>query len=290
METPLSWQIGQVKITRIKELQFPIAYNDNHLLPDATASTVGNIDWLKPHFVDDNNQLLLSIHALLVETPTINLIVDTCIGNDKPRAFIGNQALQTRFLQRLAATGCDREKVSHVVCTHLHVDHVGWNTLLEDGQWVPTFPNAQYLFSQQEYAFWSQSQEDGQQAIMADSVQPVFDAGLAKLVPMDYRLSDEIDLVPSPGHTPGHVSVRIQSENQQAFITGDCIHHPVQMAKPHWCVRFDEDKQAAANMRQSLLASWADTDTLIIGTHFATPTAGRVVTDNGAYRFKVDKN
>lgn len=285
----MNWQVGDVTITRVKELQFPVPYNEHHFMPDATPAALRQIPWLMPHFVDDAGHILLSIHALLVEAPGIRLVVDTCIGNDKPRAFIGNQALQTRFLERFEECGWRREQVSHVICTHLHVDHVGWNTMLQDGNWIPTFPAARYLLGKQEYEYWSSSQDEGQQAIMEDSIQPIFAAGLVDLVDMDHRLSDEIDLIPSPGHTPGHVSVRIRSHNHQAIITGDCIHHPAQMAQPHWCVRFDEDKDAAQSMRRTLLADWADTETLIIGTHFAEPTAGKVLRDGANYRFQVEE-
>lgn len=283
-----TWQVGDVRITRIKELEFPIIHGEGSILPDASAAALQEIPWLQPHFVNDQWQMLLSIHALLVVTPKIRLVVDTCIGNDKPRAFIDNKALQTRFLERFLQSGYNREQVSHVVCTHLHVDHVGWNTMLQDDRWLPTFPNARYLLGKQEYAFWSKHQDPGQQTIMADSIQPVFDAGLVDLVDMDHKLCEEIDLVPTPGHTPGHVSVRIRSQGRQAIITGDCIHHPAQMARPHWCVRFDQDQKAAASMRKQLLAAWADHDTLVIGTHFAAPTAGYVKSDGSAYRFNVD--
>jgi len=280
-----TWQVGDVSITRIKELEFPVPYNEHHFMADASPDALEEIAWLQPHFVDQQGQLILSIHALLVQTPKITLVVDTCVGNDKPRAFTGGKALQTGFLQRFAETGVDRDQVTHVVCTHMHVDHVGWNTMKENNCWVPTFPNARYLLGKKEYEFWSQSEEAGQQAIMADSVQPIFDANLVDLVEMDHRICEEIDLVPTPGHTPGHVSVRIQSRGQLAYITGDCIHHPAQMARPHWCVQFDEDKTAAANMRKGLLADWVDRDTLVIGTHFAAPTAGYVVSDGETYRF-----
>ena len=282
------WTVGDVTITRVKELEFPVIYNDQHFMPNASPEALRSIPWLHPHFVNDDGHILLSIHALLVETPTVRLVVDTCIGNDKPRSFIGGQALQTRFLERLTQTGWQRDQVSHVVCTHLHVDHVGWNTMLAGDKWIPTFPNAKYLLGKQEYEFWSQSEEAGQQAIMADSIQPIFDAGPVELVSMDHKICEEVDLLPSPGHTPGHVSIRIRSQGQQGIITGDCIHHPVQMAHPDWCVRFDEDQHAAASMRKSLLKNWADKNTLVIGTHFASPTAGYVVSDNQVYRFKTD--
>ncbi len=287
-----AWQVGEVNITRVVELEFPVSNKEqSSFMPNATPEALAEVPWLQPHFVNEEGLLKMSIHALLVEAPGIRLVVDTCIGNDKPRGFTGGRALQTSFLKRFADTGWTRESVTHVVCTHLHVDHVGWNTMLDDSQaetnvWVPTFPNARYLLGKKEYEFWSQSEEEGQRAIMADSVKPIFDAGLVDLVEMDHRISSEIALRPTPGHTPGHVSVTIASQGQQALITGDTMHHPVQIARPSWCVGFDEDQTAAASTRQSLLQELVDSKTLVIGTHFAAPTAGHIVNDGSAYLLK----
>jgi glyoxylase-like metal-dependent hydrolase (beta-lactamase superfamily II) len=213
--------------------------------------------------------------------------VDTCVGNDKPRALLGGQALQTEFLASLAAAGCPRESVDTVVCTHLHVDHVGWNTMRLDGRWVPTFPNARYLIGRREYDHWRREGDDDQQAILADSVQPIFDAGLATLVEMNHRISDELRLTPTPGHTPGHVSVLIESKGERAMITGDMLHHPCQFARPHWSPSFDSDPVAGAHMRRAVMEGVADAPVLVIGTHFASPTAGHVRRDGDAFRFDV---
>lgn len=291
----LSWQIGDVNITCVVELEFPVSEAEQpNFMPDANPTAVNEVPWLKPHFVTDEGQLKMSIHALLVEAPGIRLVVDTCIGNDKPRGFTGGRALQTSFLKRFQETGWSRESVTHVVCTHLHVDHVGWNTMLDTDQtnankWVPTFPNARYLLGKTEYEFWSQSNDEGQKAIMSDSIKPIFDAGLVDLVEMSHKLSAEIALRPTPGHTPGHVSVNIASQGQKAMITGDTMHHPVQIARPHWCVGFDEDQKAAAGTRNSLLQELADTPTLVIGTHFAAPSAGHIKADNDSYRLIVNQ-
>ena len=166
-----------------------------------------------------------------------------------------------------------------VMCTHLHVDHVGWNTKLVDGEWVPTFPNARYLIAKEE---WEQTDQDSQ--VLADSVRPIIDAGLAEFVATDYQLSTQIRLRSTPGHTPGHVSVEINSEGKTALITGDCIHHPCQMEQNDWCSTADSDPEQAMATRSELLASLVDQETLVIGTHFATPTAGWVKQrDDGAY-------
>jgi glyoxylase-like metal-dependent hydrolase (beta-lactamase superfamily II) len=187
----------------------------------------------------------------------------------------------------MEAVGWTRERVDAVVCTHLHVDHVGWNTMRVDGQWVPTFPHARYLIGRREYEHWRGEDEGETQAILGDSVQPIFDAGLADLVELDHRISPEIRLIPSTGHTPGHVCVRIESEGEAAVITGDMSHHPCQMAHPDWSPAFDGDPAAAAVTRGRLFAEWADQPVLVIGTHYATPTAGRVRRDGDAFRFEV---
>jgi glyoxylase-like metal-dependent hydrolase (beta-lactamase superfamily II) len=284
----LEWRVGDVHVTRIVEMEMAAAYNpDAPFLMEATPKTLRTIPWLYPHFVTEKDELKLSIHALLVEAPGLKLIVDTCIGNDKPRSMLGGAPLQTAFLQSLEAAGCKREDIDTVICTHLHVDHVGWNTMLEGGKWVPTFPNARYLIGKQEYAHWKNDSDAETRTILGDSVQPIFDHGLVDLVEMDHRLSPEIHLMPTPGHTPGHVSVVIESKGQRAIITGDMLHHPCQFAHPEWSPPFDTDPVAGASMRRSVMEKVADKPTLVIGTHFASPTAGHVKRDGGAFRFDV---
>lgn len=284
----LTWQIGDVTVTRVVELEVPVPYDPaGAMLPDATPEALAEIPWLFPHFVTDEGALRLSIHALVVNAPGLNLVVDTCVGNDKPRALLGGGALQTEFLRSLEEAGCPPDAVDTVVCTHLHVDHVGWNTMLVDGEWVPTFPNARYLIGRREFDHWTSEGDDDQQEILGDSVQPIFDAGLATLVEMNHRITDEISLIPTPGHTPGHVSVRIESKGERALITGDVLHHPCQFARPHWSPSFDSDPVAGAHMRRAVMEEVADAPVLVIGTHFAAPTAGRVTRDGDAFRFDV---
>jgi glyoxylase-like metal-dependent hydrolase (beta-lactamase superfamily II) len=283
----LSWQVGRVRITRIVEMELPVPAGAENFLPQATAAELRKSSWLYPHFVGEDDTLKLSIHALLVDAPGLRLVVDTCIGNDRPRGITGGQPLATPFLQHLAEAGWSREGVDAVVCTHLHVDHVGWNTMLVDGKWVPTFPGARYFIGRREYEHWSAEGDAEQQTILGDSVKPIFEAGLAELVELDHVISPEIRLVPSTGHTPGHVSVMIASEGARAVITGDMTHHPCQLAHPDWSPAFDSDRTAAAVTRARLFAEWADQPILVIGTHYAAPTAGRVVRDGAAYRMEV---
>ena len=280
----LSWQVGRVTITRIVEMDLPVPLQ---AMPQATPTALRQSPWLYPHFVSEDDAILwLSVHALLVEAPGLRLVVDTCIGNDRPREITGGEPLATPFLQHLGEAGWSRDGVDVVVCTHLHVDHVGWNTMLEDGKWTPTFPNARYLIGRLEYDFWRDHDDEEQQAMLGDSVRPIFDAGLAQLVELDHVISPEIRLTPSTGHTPGHVSLVIESEGERAVITSDMTHHPCQFAHPDWLLG-DHDPKAAALTRQRLFAEWADQPILVIGTHFPAPTAGHVVRDGAAFRFAV---
>lgn len=281
----LRWKIGDITVSRIVEVELPVAYYEKYpFMKKATPEALQQIPWLYPNYVTPEGHLRLSIHALLVQAPGMNLLVDTCIGNDKPRAITGNESLQTKFLQDLEAAGCARDAIDFVVCTHLHVDHVGWNTMKVGENWLPTFPNARYLIGKTEYEYWSASDSEDQKPVMQDSVTPIFEAGLADLVETDHQISDNIRLLPTPGHTPGHVSVMIESQGEKAMITGDFMHHPCQIAQPDWTVSFDEDSQAAAACRKRILKDVADTQLLVIGTHFAAPTAGHVISDGDSYR------
>jgi glyoxylase-like metal-dependent hydrolase (beta-lactamase superfamily II) len=283
----MKWRIGAVTVAKIVELE--VTGGSRFILPQATYEAVLPITWLQPDFADERGRLKMSIHALVVDAPSRRILVDTCLGNDKENRRIPTwNKLQTSFLADLAAAGYPRETIDTVVCTHLHVDHVGWNTMLVDGRWVPTFPNARYLMGRVEYAHWTQQQErEDMAAIVADSIAPVWDAGLVDLVETDHRVSDEISLVPTLGHTPGHVSVRIASRGETALITGDFMHHPCQIARPEWSSTADSDPAEARRTREAMLRALAGTPTLVIGTHFAGRTAGRVVRDGEAFRLVV---
>jgi len=282
----LQWKIGDVSVTRIVEMEVPVKYHPKYaFLPKATPEALKTMPWLYPHFVSDDGALVLSIHALLVEAPGLRLVVDTCVGNDKPRGLTGNLPLSTPFLQHMADAGWNRESVDAVVCTHLHVDHVGWNTMKDGDKWVPTFPNARYLIGKTEYEHWTKEGDNDQQTILSDSVKPVFDAGLVQLVDMNHRVSPEVRLMPTTGHTPGHVSVVIESKGETAVITGDMVHHPCQFTHPDWPDNFDSDGTAAAVTRHAFVKDFADRPVLVIGTHFAAPTAGHIRKDGDTYKF-----
>jgi len=280
----LRWKIGDVTVTCVVESTNSDL--DPMLFPELDRSALEAISWLKPHFVDADGKLVLSFQAFLVESCGRRILVDTCVGNDKERPLPDWNHRSGPFLQDLARAGATRESIDLVLCTHLHIDHVGWNTMLVDGRWVPTFPNARYLFGRVEWDFWKDQPED-LGPVISDSVRPIVDAGLADLVETDYRLTDEIRLEATPGHTPGHVSVRIRSRGEEAVISGDIMHHPCQIAHPEWSPTFDHDAARARLTRRAFLEGCAGAPVLFIGTHFAAPTAGRVVRDGDSYRFVV---
>ena len=276
----LKWQIGDVNITQIVELT--TASLGPYLLPQATPEQMERLPWINP-FVDERQRLVLSIHALVIESDSEVLVVDTCIGNGKERTYPAWNRMQRSFLDDFTAAGFAVERVDKVMCTHMHVDHVGWNTRLVDDSWVPTFENADYLFAEEEWNHWRvEEQEYG--PVIEDSVQPIFDAGKAVLVAQNHRVNDEIWFEPTPGHTPGHVSVHIASRGEEAVITGDMIHHPCQIAHPHWSSVADTNPDQSAATRHEFLQRYADRPVLVIGTHFAAPTAGRIVRDGEAFR------
>ncbi len=281
--------VGRLRVGAVVETAGPT--RPTWLFPSATPEAVGrHRAWLAPHFLDGEGRLLQSVHTFVVKAPDLTVLVDTCIGNDKDRG--GRRPfhmLRTGFLENLRAAGVAPEAVDVVICTHLHVDHVGWNTRLDDGRWVPTFPRARYLFARREWEHWSSEDEEGTRRIMADSVAPVLDAGLAQLVAMDHRVTDEIRLEPTPGHTPGHVSVRLTSRGADAVVTGDLMHHPVQVAEPEWQSSFDTDPVEARKTRRAFCERYADRPVTVLGTHFHHPTAGRIVRHGDVWRFAVSE-
>jgi glyoxylase-like metal-dependent hydrolase (beta-lactamase superfamily II) len=254
------------------------------LLPGAE-EVVDEFEWLKPDFVTEEGRMKLSIHALLVESEGLTIIVDTCCGNDKQRpGAIPFDNLQTDFMSELEKSGYRSEDVDVVISTHLHVDHVGWNTTLVDGSWVPTFPNAEYLFVKDELAHWS-SEPQHYGPVFEDSVQPILDAGMATIIDVDYEITGEIGLELTAGHTPGHVSVTINSQNESGLITGDMTHHPVQFAKPDLASSADWNQDMSTATRHEAYERWSD-GRLIIGTHFAGRTAGVLVAEGNSWRFE----
>ena len=279
------YKLGELEIHRAIESEVPI-FDTFTFFPDATREVVeANKDWLMPRYIDPKTiEVILCIQSYVIKTSHHTILVDTCVGNHKSRPARPSWHMQNSpFIEELASVGVHPEEVDFVLCTHLHVDHVGWNTLRVEENWEPTFSNADYLYSRREWEHWStQPQEYG--PVFEDSVQPIFDSGLAQLVPDDYRVTDEIWLEPTPGHTPGHVSVHIQSQGEEAVITGDMIHHPCQIKHVDWATSADVDQAQAVLTRQKFLEQYADRPVLIIGTHFAGPSAGKIVRDASTFR------
>ncbi len=285
----ITWTVGDARITRIVEVEAQLPFEE--FLPQSSPEALApHAEWLRPHFLNDDGTLTISVHALLVEASGQRIIVDTCVGEKPIEGFEILNPASFDFLDRLAAAGFPRESIDTVLCTHLHFDHVGWNTMRDGDRWVPTFPNARYLFARVEYEHWQAEYGAGNAGEFAysfgDAVQPVVDAGLADLVETDHKLTDEVWLEPTPGHTPGHVAVRISSRGEEALITGDLTHHPVQWAEVDWKMPADSDTAQAAATRRRLLSEHADRPLLVIGTHYAEPTAGHLVTHGSGHRFR----
>ncbi len=279
-------QLGDISISRVVESEGPTPAG--FLLPDATEDNLRlHAEWMAPHFYDpQSGKLLMSIHSFILRTRHHTILVDTCLGNGKKRSVPNWNMRDGPFLEDLRAAGVSPEQVDVVLCTHLHVDHVGWNTRLENGRWVPTFPNARYLFAREEWEHWRESKEEQTAEVMKDSVLPIIEAKQADLVESDHAIDDELRLEPTPGHTPGHVSLHLSSGGQEAVITGDMMHHPVQMAEVSWCSHFCVDKARAIATRKEFLSRYADRDVIILGTHFAAPVAGHIVSAGEAWRFE----
>lgn len=275
------WQIGDVRVTKVVEHELPIPLNG--LLVDVPEQAVTNSPWLAPDFLTADGLARLSIHGLVVDTGERRILVDTCIGD--LREGLHMPPTPSGFLDALGQAGYGADDIDTVVCTHMHFDHVGWNTRLVDGDWVVTFPHARYLFGRAEWEHWQVT--DGEYASnIADTVQPVIAAGAADLVESDHQVSAEVRLVPTPGHTPGHVSVAIESRGERAVITGDLAHHPIQFADPDIGAPADSDSGQAAKTRRVFLADRQEDGALVIGTHFGGPTAGRIVANGDGWRLE----
>jgi len=278
----MQWKVGKVKITKVVELE--TIGSTRFILPLASKEEIQKLPWLIPHFATEEGRLKMSIHSLVVETGKHRIVVDTGLGNDKEGRLAPSwNNRKTPFLESMTAAGFPPDSIDTVLCTHLHVDHVGWNTRLIDGTWVPTFPNARYLFGRTEYEHWrDHSDTEDKIAVFKDSVQPIVDAGRAELIPSDFRLTQEITLLPTPGHSPGHMSILIKSGGEEALLAGDVAHHPCQMAHLAWSSTADSDPAQSPVTRRALFSRFADTPTLVIGGHF---DAGHIKRDGDAFKF-----
>ncbi len=216
---------------------------------------------------------MLCFQSYVVKTPHHNILVDSCIGNDKnfPLRPTWNKKTDGNWMGALKAAGLGVEDIDFVMCTHLHGDHVGWNTRLENGRWVPTFPKARYLFSKKEYTYWSEIHQKTPLDQITDSVLPIIEANRAELVTSDHALNDHVRLSPTPGHTPDHFAVCAGKGSDAAVFTGDLIHSPIQARYPDLVMRVDTDRDQAVRTRRDFLERYCDTDTLVL--HHALPVA-----------------
>ena len=287
------YKLGELEIHRAIESEVPI-FDTFSFFPDATKEVVeANKDWLMPRYIDPKTiEVILCIQSYVIKTLRHTILVDTCVGNHKSRPARPSWHMQNSpFIEELAGVGVQPEEVDFVLCTHLHVDHVGWNTKLLDGRWVPTFPNAKYIFSRNEFELWAARYEKGErvpvQLVYEDSVLPIVEAGQAIIVEDTHQIDDGMWLEPAPGHTPGHVMLNLKSGEETALMSGDVIHHPLQLIRPDWSSRACEDPHLSAVSRTKMLERVADTNTLLCPAHFGSPTMGHVIshaTDGFRYR------
>jgi len=284
------FSVGDTTIHRVVEYEAPI-FDPFFFFPDLTPEMLDqNRSWLEPAYIDPaTGKIVLCIQSYVVRTPHHNILVDSCVGNHKSRPArpFWHMMSSDRYEKNLAAAGLGVNDIDFVMCTHLHIDHVGWNTRLENGRWVPTFPKARYLFADRELAHWEQRSADDTDACpwIADSVLPVIAAGRADVVKSDHVLNDLVRLIPTPGHTTDHFSVHVGSEGADAFITGDMVHSPLQMRYPDLSMRMDYDREQSARTRRAVFERFSDQPTLFCTAHFPQPSVGRLVRADGAYSF-----
>jgi glyoxylase-like metal-dependent hydrolase (beta-lactamase superfamily II) len=287
--------VGRFSVTRIEEMLTP-GFLPGFLFPDFSADVLDeHPELLAANFWHaGSGKVMSSMHSWLLRDGTHTILIDTGCGNRKSRAlpmFQRFHMLELPYLDHLAAAGVRPEEVTLVINTHLHIDHVGWNTQLVDGRWVPTFPNARYIFGAQEFAHWRSTEgglvklpENG--PVIEDSVMPVIEAGQAELVADDATILYGISVEPAPGHTAGQFMVKVTSGRGAIVFSGDCIHQPMQVYRPDWNSRFCEDAAAARITRRRLLDYCADRGALIMPAHFGAPHGGHVRRSGEGYRFE----
>ena len=286
-------QIGEILIERvIDQVGAPLPFG--FVYPNADWDVCGDhADWLAPDHIDLSNQMvLMNYHSYVVRTGRSTILIEACIGNDKDRATSAAFHMQnSQYIERLAEIGLRPEDIDVVMCSHLHPDHTGWNTKLVDGSWVPTFPNARYVFGKEEYDYWETRWQDTPEnpffaPAFLDSVLPVIDSGQAEFVASDHELERGVWLEPGFGHSPGHIMINVDSNGQDAVFSGDIIHHPVQLADPSIVPFFDQDAEMAMATRMRLLDRVTDTKTVVLPAHFCGTSAGHVVSHGDAYRYQ----
>lgn len=247
---------------------------------------------LEPEVYDAaSGRMVITYQTFVIRTPHHTILVDTCTGEDKGYPAPMDFPKQP-WLDGLHAAGLGVGDIDYVFCTHLHIDHCGWNTVLRDGRWVPTFPNAKYVFHEREYAAWEALDKQGANPpgnVWRFNCEPVVAAGQALLVGDDYALDDLVTLTPTPGHSPCHCCVNIHSKGQRAVVTGDLMHHAVQVRDPGLSTIFDYDPAAGVESRRRFFGAVADTDTLVLPVHFPAPTVGRITAVGDGFRYRFER-
>jgi glyoxylase-like metal-dependent hydrolase (beta-lactamase superfamily II) len=283
----MTLQFADLKIDRIVEGDASLA-PALQLLRGLTPELLAeNRAWLQQGGgLDSDDKLRVIFTSCLVRTPHHTVLIDTCGGNDKERPDfpIFHHKTDTRFMDGLKAAGVAPEQIDYVLCSHLHVDHVGWNTKLENGRWVPTFPKARYVFGRTEYDYWKGENDKAENPVFVDSVLPVVEAGRAEMVDSEHAIGDHVRLLPTAGHTPGHVSVALGKGRVEAVYSGDVIHSPLQLRHPELSLAFDVDPDAAATTRRAFLERFAGTETVCCFNHFAFDAVGRVKRGGQGFR------
>jgi glyoxylase-like metal-dependent hydrolase (beta-lactamase superfamily II) len=287
--TPKGLEIGAVRVDAVAEMS-GFRWVAETLFPEAAPEAVDrHIGWMAPDLFDPETRMLAMIRQCFVlRTPRRTIMIDSCTGDDKPRNGPTFNMLRTPWRENFAALGLSYEDIDIVMCTHLHADHVGWNTRLDNGRWVPTFPNARYLFGRTEYEHRLAEMvraPDPVGSFMEDSVLPVVEAGQAEIVDDAYQLSDNVWFEPTFGHTPGHLCVHVRDGGEEAVFSGDVMHHPIQVREPQWSSCFCEDRDASRRARLAFLDRYADSGALIVPTHFERGSAGRLTGGADGFHF-----
>lgn len=274
-DLPAQWVFGEVHVTKVLDVVQP--FDAARAYPgEPIEAFTQHADWLPPWFYDPSAQaIILSFHSYLVQTRHLTMIVDTCWGEDTPQR---QRQVHGKWLENLAATGVRPEDIDLVTCTHFHADHVGWNTRLQDGRWVPTFPRAKHLFSRIELEALEAGINAGKTSSSTydRSILPILETGQVLRLDGVHEVTDGVRIVPSPGHSPGHQHIEIDSQGERAVLSGDILHNPIEVRHPEWIKVFDEDKQAAYEQRLRFLDTHTDVDVTVLAAHFAGPTAGHI--------------
>ncbi|MCK1710635.1 MULTISPECIES: MBL fold metallo-hydrolase [unclassified Bradyrhizobium] len=275
----LKFTVGDLTIHRVIEQKTTFLPALEMLPGLAPEVLTENRAWMRQaKALDEQDTLILCFQSYVIRTPHHTILVDSCIGNDKPRPQRPKWNMKTddAYMRGLAAAGISVDDIDFVMCTHLHVDHVGWNTRLQNDRWVPTFPNARYVFAKSEFDYWTEQNAKAQVAPFVDSVLPVVEAKRHELVGNDHQIGDHVRILPTPGHTPGHVAFTFGRGKDDAVFSGDLMHSPIQTLYPEMSVKFDVDQAQAATTRRSFLERYCDTDTLCCTAHFPSPSVGKI--------------